>query len=339
MNSRQPIAICVVTYKQGAFLEQAVRSCYAQTYRPVEVWVSDDASPDETPEIMARLQKEFPDLLYHRHSVNLGMVGNYDWILRQPTTEYIAMLDSDDVLAPRFVETLAVLLDKHADAGYGHVALQYIDAGGKFLKESRLARVREYLPAEQALKGMTLGQKANPSLRMFRRKALEKVDFFRGRPPNVQDYDLAVSMADAGYGNVYCPEILGSYRVWGGMQWTMERTRQAAEGLAHIYGKTLSSAFRRRGWSERPLQRARRKQAANMVPALRALERNSRQRQDFARILFALSPAWQTRIRIRLVDYLPYKMFRCFRGPTEKAKRAVKRMLLAKRAGSSFSDQ
>src|SRR5205085_9065243 len=126
---------------------------------------------------------------------------NYDWVLRQPAAKYIAMLDSDDLLLPQFVERMAGLLDKHPKAGYGHCALNFIDAEGRIFKESRLARVKEYLSADEALKGMTLGQKANPSLRLFRREALEAVDFFRGRPPNVQDYDLAVSIADAGYRN------------------------------------------------------------------------------------------------------------------------------------------
>jgi glycosyltransferase involved in cell wall biosynthesis len=323
MSESRLVAICLPTYKQARFLEAAVRSCYAQTYRPIEVWISDDASPDETPEVVLRLKVEFPDLIYHRHSTNLGMVGNYDWILRQPKTDYIAILDSDDVLAPRFVATLAALLDKYPQAGCGHVALEYIDASGNRIKESRLARSAEFLDSEMALKSMVLGQRSNPSLLMFRAEALKTVDYFRGRPPCVQDYDLHVSLAAAGYGNVYSGQMLGAYRCWGGSQWSQERMKQRLEGLVHIYTKTMAPAWRRRGWNESPLWQARQRHAADLVWVLPGLKSDQEERRRFVENLMQLSPSWQTRLRIRFADYWPYHFF----GSMNRLGRAVKQFI------------
>ena len=58
------------------------------------------------------------------------------------------------------------------------------------------------------------GYRVAANIVMFRAAPLRQLDYYRGRPDFVEDYDLSVRMPDAGYGNVYCDEILARYRVW-----------------------------------------------------------------------------------------------------------------------------
>ena len=104
------VAICIPTFNQAPYLEGAVRSALAQTH-PCEVWVSDDASTDETPAVMARLLLVFPQIKHIRQKRNLGMSGNPRWIVQQPDTEYIVKLDSDDELNPNHVKKLLQALE------------------------------------------------------------------------------------------------------------------------------------------------------------------------------------------------------------------------------------
>lgn len=93
------VAICIPTYNQAKYLLESVSSACGQTHPNVEVWVSDDASTDHTPQIMAELS-HLPQVRYHRHPHNLGIAANNNWLLSQPKTEFIVRLDSDDILSP-----------------------------------------------------------------------------------------------------------------------------------------------------------------------------------------------------------------------------------------------
>ena len=50
------VSVCIPTYNQEKFIEQAVRSAYNQTFKPVEIVVSDDSSNDNTGFILRKLK-------------------------------------------------------------------------------------------------------------------------------------------------------------------------------------------------------------------------------------------------------------------------------------------
>ncbi|MDB5009966.1 MAG: glycosyl transferase, partial [Mucilaginibacter sp.] len=59
-NNTTSVSICICTYNQALYLEQAVRSAFQQTLLPIEIIVSDDCSTDETPQVLKRLSEELP---------------------------------------------------------------------------------------------------------------------------------------------------------------------------------------------------------------------------------------------------------------------------------------
>ena len=142
------VSICIPTYNQAQYLQKSAESACQQTYPDVEVWVSDDASTDETPELMAELCRQFPQIRYHRHSQNLGIAANNNWLLSQPETEFIVRLDSDDLLSPSYVESLLEQLSAYPKAAYAHAAVQEIDRYGKPSAADRPASDRAH-PSRQ----------------------------------------------------------------------------------------------------------------------------------------------------------------------------------------------
>lgn len=93
------VAVCIPTYNQAHFLEEAVSSAFAQDYTgPLEVWVSDDGSSDQTRPVLRGLRERFPDLRLILQEVNLGIAGNSSAVLRAPDAELVVRLDSDDLL-------------------------------------------------------------------------------------------------------------------------------------------------------------------------------------------------------------------------------------------------
>lgn len=256
------VAVCIPTYNQAQYLIHSVSSAYSQTYPNVEVWVSDDGSTDETPQVMKQLCQKFPQLHYYRQPKNLGIAGNNTWLMSQPKTDFIVRLDSDDVLVPHYVEKLVALLQQYPEAGYAHTAIQNIDEYGNNLAIARVARKQEFQNADEALMAAISGYRVAANILMFRTEALQQLKYYEGRPEFVEDYDLSVRMADAGYGNVYADEILAQYRVWTDVKKTRSKRKHLQlKGYIRIFEESFLPAFQRRGWDTKVLEKQRRKMA------------------------------------------------------------------------------
>ncbi|NJM70297.1 MAG: glycosyltransferase family 2 protein [Scytonema sp. RU_4_4] len=263
MQELPSVAVCIPTYNQAQYLIHSVGSACSQTYSNVEVWVSDNASTDDTPELMAQICQNFPQVRYHRHPQNMGMTANCNWVLSQPDTEFVIRLDSDDAMLPRYVETLVALMQKYPEVGWAHVATQEIDEYGKQSVVRRVLRKHEFQSAEEALRASVSGLRTASSIFMFRTKALQEVGFYGdGHLKYSEDYDLAIRMSDAGYGNIYSDDILAEYRVWSDAEHTRpKRKGDQLKAYLWIYKKSLLPAFQKRGWDTKVIDKYRRKMA------------------------------------------------------------------------------
>ncbi|QHA08095.1 glycosyltransferase [Streptomyces broussonetiae] len=123
MSSAQDgaVTVVVIAYNDAEHIAQAVTSALAQGDAVGEVVVVDDASTDDTPHVLGQLAATEPRVRVVRRAVNSGGCGTprNDGIdaARHP---WLVFLDSDDVLAPKAVDTLlAVALRHGADVTAG----------------------------------------------------------------------------------------------------------------------------------------------------------------------------------------------------------------------------
>jgi len=295
------VAICIPTYNQSAYLAESVASACRQTYPNVEVWVSDDASTDDTPAVLAALAQEFPQLRYYRQPLNLNIAANNTWLLAQPDAPFIVRLDSDDVLEPRYVETLLPRISPNPKIGYAHAAVQIIDEAGRFLSVARLARPSGFRRADAALREAVNGYRVAANICMFRASALRELDYYRGRPDFVEDYDLSVRMAAAGYGNVYENAVLSRYRVWTDLKRARSK-RKALQlrGYIRIFDEGFEPAFRRRGWETQSLVRRRRQLAVHHAAACLEPQYSRAEQAELVELLTTLAGGATLGLRLRL---------------------------------------
>ncbi len=323
------VAVCIPTFNQAAFVERAVRSALTQNGFPaVEVWVSDDASTDDTPAVMTALCAREPRVRYHRHEQNLGIAANATWVLSQPATEFVVRLDSDDVLLPDYVATLVNRLAAYPEAAYAHTAVERIDANDAVFAVSRLFRPREYVGASDALREAVKGYKTVANILMFRAEALRKAGYYRGCPNFAEDYDLAVRLADHGYGNVYVDQVLARYRVWtdaGGVR--ARRKAEHVRGLIHVFHESLAAAWRRRGWNPAELHAARRRMATHMAASLFVPWFSAAERAELLDLLYQLDSSAGVRMRVFLLRLGLAPLFAWAARVDTAARRAIKNLL------------
>ena len=99
------ISVIVPIYNVEAYLTRCVKSIQNQTYRNLEIILVDDGSPDHCGSMCEELaQKDNRICVIHKENGGLSDARNSG--LEVAKGEYIAFVDSDDYVAPDFLQTL-----------------------------------------------------------------------------------------------------------------------------------------------------------------------------------------------------------------------------------------
>ena len=112
------VSVIIATRNRCALLPRAFESA-RRAGSDAEIVVVDDASEDQTPEVL----KEWTDVHYIRARRRLGIGGARNVGVIASSSEYITFLDDDDVRLPRSIDTQVEALERCPGAGmiYGKV--------------------------------------------------------------------------------------------------------------------------------------------------------------------------------------------------------------------------
>ena len=111
------VSICIPTYTGSAFLQEALNSIINQTYKNIEVVISDDASKDNTLKIAKAFKKNahFPvHIISHKPN---GIGANWNNTLKHAKGAYIKFLFQDDVLMPNCIEEMLAVFAQYPKLG------------------------------------------------------------------------------------------------------------------------------------------------------------------------------------------------------------------------------
>ena len=111
------ISVIMANYGASAYLPAALQSVLAQTVSDIELIVSDDASPDDSVAVVRQFATYDPRVRLIEASENRGPAAARNQALQVARGEWIAIVDSDDIVRPaRFATLLAAAGDLKADA-------------------------------------------------------------------------------------------------------------------------------------------------------------------------------------------------------------------------------
>lgn len=102
-SSTMLVSFIVVAYNQEQFIREAVRSALAQTYSPLQIVLSDDASVDRSFEIMQEEVAAYHgphEILLNRNPSNLGLARHLNRVAELASGELLVMQGGDDVSRP-----------------------------------------------------------------------------------------------------------------------------------------------------------------------------------------------------------------------------------------------
>lgn len=176
MNSNPIITTVIPTYRRPHLLRRAILSVLAQTYPHISVLVTDNASGDETAQVVNEIQKYDKRVKYHCHYANIGSYNNFNFGLNAVETEFFSLLSDDDFLVPDFYEKTAAMIKQFPDAGFYCMPTIVIDTDGKIISPPiQVNETRLYLP-EDGLLGLVNGELPNTWTGIvFRKQVIEEI--------------------------------------------------------------------------------------------------------------------------------------------------------------------
>ncbi|HEU0117200.1 MAG TPA: glycosyltransferase family 2 protein [Alphaproteobacteria bacterium] len=111
------ISVIIAVYNGASTIARAIQSVQSQNVRDIEIVVADDASKDETCEVVTALAAQDPRIKLVRQAVNSGAAVARNLAIQNATGTWVAILDADDWLEPgRFEAMLAAADATGADA-------------------------------------------------------------------------------------------------------------------------------------------------------------------------------------------------------------------------------
>ena len=137
------VSIGLPVYNGASSLGDALSAIREQTYRDLEIVISDNGSTDATAAICQQHADADGRIRYERQGANRGAAWNFNYVLRAATGDYFMWAAHDDILSPDFVEKTHAVLDGRPDVVLCHSETQPVIAPGDPLGEPYVGFVND----------------------------------------------------------------------------------------------------------------------------------------------------------------------------------------------------
>jgi len=135
MNN-QLVSVVMCTYNGSRFVAEQIESICKQTYRDLEIIIIDDASSDNTFEIVKAFTRIDNRIRAYQNEKNLGFNLNFDKACKAATGDFIAIADQDDVWEKTKIEKLVAKIKETPDTLLTHCISARFEEFGKFHMKS-----------------------------------------------------------------------------------------------------------------------------------------------------------------------------------------------------------
>ena len=199
------VSVVIPTYNRADLIIRAIDSVRSQSYSNLEIIVVDDCSPDNTPEVVKRIEDN--RLTYYRHDTNQGGSAARNTGIKKAQGQYIAFLDSDDVW---LTQKLELQLKAIASAANDNLVVSYT----KFQKSDRVFYQPSVLPRrgkqpqETIADYLWLGGGETLTSTLLVSRSLATSYLFPTHLHKHQDLDFVLGLESQGAIFIFVPQVL-----------------------------------------------------------------------------------------------------------------------------------
>jgi glycosyltransferase involved in cell wall biosynthesis len=204
---RPAVSVIMPAHDSAAYIADAIRSALAQTIASLEVVVVDDGSADDTAEFVAEAARHDSRVRLIRQPAR-GVAAARNMGIAESRGRFLALLDSDDVWEPTFLEEQLRILDARAEIDI--VSVNAWNLGGPH--DGHPLKPRTGAPHEITLVDMVRVEDSVPYMTVFRRRVIDLTGGFDEGLRRSEDYDLWLRAAQRGARILFNPVPQALYR-------------------------------------------------------------------------------------------------------------------------------
>ncbi len=170
------VTVGIPTYNRAELVQRAVGSALGQDHDALEVIVLDDASTDETAEVLEPWAEHEPRLRYLRQDRNVGHARNFQAALDRAEGEYFMWLSDDDWVDPSYVSSCLEVL--RGEGKHVLVAgLARYHSSGEHVVDERPTELLSARPGTRVLQYLTRVNVNGVLFGLARRADVQKLSF------------------------------------------------------------------------------------------------------------------------------------------------------------------
>ena len=197
------ITIVTPSYNQGKYIERTIQSVISQDYSNSEFIICDGGSNDDTVEI---IKKYADNIAWWCSEKDEGQADAINKGMKKATGDIVIYLNSDDVLLPGALRTVANYFERHPETDLLNGDVAEITADDKFicrvmfLNDARMFKSGCYNICQQAM--------------FWRRDVFEKIGYFDKSFHATMDKEFLIRVFEGGLKIVHINKVLGAIRIY-----------------------------------------------------------------------------------------------------------------------------
>jgi glycosyltransferase involved in cell wall biosynthesis len=208
MIKNPKVSVIIPTYNRAHLIDKAIKSVLNQTYQDYEIIVVDNASTDNTKEVVKGFNNFKIRYIYYCDNRGSSVARNIG--IRASHGEYIALLDSDDEWLPEKLDRqVEVLQNESPEVGVVYSDVLYIDENSKNMNRKLRNPKKEGYIYEDLLGGNCVG---TPSALLIKKECFHRFGLFDDLLKYHEDWDMWIRIAKY-YRFVFIEVPLVKYRL------------------------------------------------------------------------------------------------------------------------------
>ncbi|HEY9077941.1 MAG TPA: glycosyltransferase [Anaerolineaceae bacterium] len=212
------VSVLIPSYNYGCYLEQTISSVLAQGMQDIEVIILDNASPDNTQNVVMKFLDD-PRVTYIRHPENKG--GKFNWLLALQLGwgKYLTILSADDFYYPDHLRPLIGALEDHPECDLAYTKIMVVDQNGTpkgVYKQPGYVNRSYFGGRDELVDLLRFDCYITPSAAVLRRSVVEQLGGFDEQLAGAGDYEYWLRLARRNPNFIHLDQATVGYRVHPG---------------------------------------------------------------------------------------------------------------------------
>lgn len=208
------ISVVIPTYNLAHLVGRSIESLLGQQFQDWDLLVVDDASSDETVDVVRGYCQRDGRIRLAVNERNLGLTRNWNRCLEMASGPLVEILQSDDLIDADYLERVSQFYKEHPSVGFVAASCRYIGPDDHMIHPGHPKPARLYKAGDEAVTALLTGGWPHVSSIVVRRECYEKLGTFDERIWHGPDGEMFTRLATQ-YDFYHFGDVCTSFRRHG----------------------------------------------------------------------------------------------------------------------------